>query len=91
MSLYERKPGQVAAMYVGRSNSLTDRLLSHSQPENDHYSAPFAFLIAKSKFPRSADLSAKELQADLEFQKHSPTPRKVSARWVCAWSKSRVP
>ena len=67
--LYERKPGQVAAMYVGRSNSLTDRLLSHGQPKNDNYSATFAFLLAKSKFPRSADMSAKELQADLEFQK----------------------
>ena len=34
-------------LYVGRSDGLNDRVLSHGRPSSDHYSATFAFILAK--------------------------------------------
>lgn len=36
-------------LYVGRSNRLRQRLQSHCRPSGDHYTATFAFLIARHK------------------------------------------
>jgi len=34
-------------VYVGRSNRLKGRLAEHARPSSTHYSAPFAFNLAK--------------------------------------------
>ncbi len=47
-ALYENE----AAMYVGRSNRLSQRLLEHGRPSSLHNSATFAFLLAEEETER---------------------------------------
>jgi hypothetical protein len=39
-------------IYVGRSKTIPDRILSHSRPSSGHNSATFAFLLAKEEAER---------------------------------------
>jgi len=39
-------------IYVGRSNRIRKRLQEHSRPSSTHYSAPFAFNLAKEDASR---------------------------------------
>ena len=55
-------------MYVGRSDKLADRLLSHGRPSSGSESATFAFNLARIDFPGS--LSRGELRRNEEFQRH---------------------
>ena len=62
--LYERdKP-----MYVGRSDNLADRLLTHGRPSSDSETASFAFNMAKEQFPSITSMSRNDLQSDEKFQ-----------------------
>jgi len=36
-------------IYVGRSRNLKSRILNHSRPSSSHFSASFAFLLARQK------------------------------------------
>ena len=54
--------------YVGRSDKLADRLLSHGRPSSGSESATFAFNLARSEFP--VPMSRGELRQDPEFRRH---------------------
>ena len=54
-------------LYVGRSDQLADRLLSHGRPSSGSESATFAFNLARGEFPEP--LSRGELRPDPEFQR----------------------
>ena len=61
-------------LYVGRSNSLKDRIYNHSRPSSGHIAATFAFRIARKKMGvEKATYTTKgsraELQADPDFRK----------------------
>ena len=56
-------------LYVGRSDRLNDRVLSHGRPSSGHNSATFAFILAKEKFQRLSDdveLPRSKERGDLE-------------------------
>lgn len=60
-------------VYVGRSNNIRERLASHRQRSGDHYTATFAFRIARKdtghiKATYSTKGSRAALQKDPEFQ-----------------------
>jgi len=60
--------------YVGRSNNLKNRLLSHGRPSSDHYSATFAFNIAKydaeiKRLPIDLSDGRNKLQNNPDFKK----------------------
>ncbi|MBE9565439.1 MAG: GIY-YIG nuclease family protein, partial [Proteobacteria bacterium] len=51
-------------IYVGRSRNIKSRLQSHGRPKSTHYSASFAFLMAKMKAERrGVDLAGKTRKA----------------------------
>lgn len=57
-------------IYVGRSRNLRARTLNHSRPSSSHFSASFAFLLARQKTDclRSKDSrSRKQLEKDPKF------------------------
>ena len=59
-------------MYVGRSDRLKNRLLSHGQLSGGSETATFAFILAKKAFNkddpmRSGKLTRPQLQKDPEF------------------------
>lgn len=59
-------------LYVGRSDRMRERLLSHSRPSSGHESATFAFLLAKEKLEDSdiiINKSRKVIQSDETFSK----------------------
>ena len=60
-------------LYVGRTNRLRERLQEHCQPGSDHYSATFAFRLAReatgnlsASYTKKGSRSA--LEKDPEFQ-----------------------
>jgi excinuclease UvrABC nuclease subunit len=60
-------------VYVGRSNNIRERLASHRQRSGDHYTATFAFRIARRdtgnvKATYATKGSRAELQKDPAFQ-----------------------
>ena len=59
-------------MYVGRSDHLKDRLLSHGRPSSGSNSASFAFILAKEDCeitdPDHKSMSRPELEIDLDFK-----------------------
>ncbi len=61
--LYER--GE--PMYVGRSDKLADRLLSHGRPSSGSESATFAFNLARAECDSFATMSRQDLLRDEEF------------------------
>ena len=57
-------------IYVGRSRNLRTRILHHSRPSSSHFSASFAFLLARQKTNclRTKDSrSRRQLEKDPEF------------------------
>lgn len=53
-------------LYVGRTNRLRQRLQNHCRPSGDHYTATFAFLIARRQTGRRrASYSKRESRAAL--------------------------
>ena len=73
-------------LYVGRSDTLADRLLVHGQPSGGSETASFAFNLAKEKFPKSDSMTRRTLQADSEFKRlfddAKTTVRKMKVRTV---------
>jgi hypothetical protein len=52
-------------VYVGRSNRMKERILEHGRPSSDHYSATFAFRLAKeSAKQKGIDLSKTSAQLE---------------------------
>lgn len=59
-------------IYVGRSNRMRDRISEHGRNSSDHYSASFAFNLAKKESERQGltiRRTRKELQGDEKFKK----------------------
>ncbi|GAI99616.1 unnamed protein product [marine sediment metagenome] len=55
-----------AAIYVGRSNRLKQRIQEHSRPSSMHNSASFAFNIAKEIIARHLDIPKDATRKQLE-------------------------
>ena len=77
-SLRRRLPGKKGVyvlyecckpMYVGRSDQLADRLLSHGRPSSGSESATFAFNLAREKCSAPSTISRQELKKDPNFQR----------------------
>jgi hypothetical protein len=59
-------------IYVGRSNRMRQRISEHGRNSSDHYSASFAFNLAKKEAERqevNINKTRKELQGDEKFKK----------------------
>ena len=56
-------------VYVGRSDKLADRLLSHGRPSSGSESATFAFNLARSECPLYAAMSRQDLLRDAVFRR----------------------
>jgi hypothetical protein len=52
-------------VYVGRTNRMRDRLQEHGRKSSGHFSATFAFNLAK-KDPRTKDVDLLQQRKDLE-------------------------
>ena len=55
-------------MYVGRSDKLADRLLSHGRPSSGSESATFAFNLARAECPSFATMSRRHLLRNEGFR-----------------------
>ena len=79
-------------LYVGRTRDLRFRVLEHRRPSGDHFTASFAFNIAKEEFEKRNPtedvngLSRKELSEnpifDILFTEAKERVRKMSVRFV---------
>ena len=75
-------------LYVGRSQTVRNRVLEHRRPSGDHYTSSFAFNIAKKDFglDRAGKMERQELQNDPEFETlfadAKKRVRKMSVRFV---------
>ena len=78
-------------LYVGRSNRLRQRLQEHGRTSADHFSATFAFLIARRKTGRKRATYIKKgsrarLSASPRFKRAFARARqriaKMDVRWV---------
>ena len=59
-------------IYVGRSNRMRQRISEHGRNSSDHYSASFAFNLAKKEAERQGlriNRTRKELQGDERFKR----------------------
>lgn len=80
------------SLYVGRTNNINSRVPEHRRPSGDHYTASFAFNIAKAEFKkehprRNVDnLTRKKLERDSDFAplftKSKARVREMSVRFV---------
>jgi hypothetical protein len=85
-------------LYVGRSNRLRQRLQEHGRASADHYSASFAFLIARHKtHHKSATYKPKRSRVNLSrsprfkpaFVSARKRVAKMDIRWVCEPHQTR--
>ena len=53
-------------LYVGRSNRLKERIQEHGRPSSDHYSATFAFRLAKEEMSKDKDIPKDITRKELE-------------------------
>ena len=80
------------ALYVGRTRDLRYRVLEHRRPSGDHFTASFAFNIAKEEFEKEhprrdiSGLTREKLAQDSDFiplfKKAKERVRKMSVRFV---------
>ena len=70
-------------LYAGRTNRLKVRLKQHSHENSSHYSASFAFLLAREKAQDSSKRSRAVLAADPAFKFKEAKDEVRSMRFRC--------
>ena len=70
--------------YVGRSDKLADRLLSHGRPSSGSESATFAINLARAECASFATMSRQDLHRDEEFRRRFDSAKeRVRRMEVC--------